>query len=114
MYTLTGILKVKGKVEQVSEKFKKLEFVLTDNSSQYPQHIPMQLTQDKCSLLDDRYEGQVITVFFNLRGRIWTNPQGQDKYILSLEAWKIEPSAGEANEPKSEPGSDQPIDDLPF
>ncbi len=95
---ITGILKVKNEAQQVSEKFRKREFVITDNSSQYPQHISFQLTQDKCSLLDQYNIGAEIKVHFNLRGREWTSPQGEIKYFNSLEAWRIE---GGTNKPGS-------------
>lgn len=96
---ITGILKVKGQTQQVSEKFKKSEIVVTDNSSQYPQHISFQLTQDKCSIIDNYNVGDEIKVHFNLRGREWTSPQGETKYFNSLEAWRIEgnASAGASN-----------------
>ncbi len=90
---ITGILKVKSEAQQVSEKFKKRDFVLTDNSSQYPQHISFQLTQDKCSLIDQYTVGSEIKVHFNLRGREWTSPQGEIKYFNTLEAWRIEGGA---------------------
>lgn len=90
MFNITGILKVKNPEQQVSEKFRKREFVLTDNSSQYPQHISFQLTQDKCSLLDNYNLGDEMKVYFNLRGREWTDKQGVTKYFNSLEAWKLE------------------------
>src|ERR1035437_6575980 len=90
---ITGILKVKSEAQQVSEKFKKREFVLTDNSSQYPQHISFQLTQDKCSLLDQYNVGAEIKVHFNLRGREWTSPKNEIKYFNTLEAWRIEGSS---------------------
>ncbi len=87
---ITGILKAKGESQQVSEKFKKREFVLTDNSSQYPQHIQFQLTQDKTNLIDQYPVGSEIKVLFNLRGRQWDSPQGETKYFNTLEAWRIE------------------------
>jgi len=87
---ITGILKVKSEAQQVSEKFKKREFVITDNSSQYPQHISFQLTQDKCSLLDQYKVGDELKVHFNLRGREWTSPKNEVKYFNTLEAWRIE------------------------
>lgn len=93
---ITGILKVKGAAQQVSEKFKKRDFVLTDNSSQYPQHISFQLTQDKTNLIDNYAVGSEIKVHFNLRGREWTSPQGEIKYFNTLEAWRIEGGAGAA------------------
>ena len=87
---VTGTLKVKGETTKVSEKFTKREFVITDNSSQYPQHINFQLAQDKCSLLDPFQLGSEIKVHFNLRGREWTSPSGEVKYFNSLDAWRLE------------------------
>ena len=87
---ITGTLKVKSEAQQVSEKFKKRDFVITDNSSQYPQHISFQLTQDKCNLIDQYAFGAEVKVHFNLRGREWTSPQGEIKYFNTLEAWRLE------------------------
>ena len=39
MFQLKGRLKEVKETRQVSEKFSVREFVLTDESSQYPQHI---------------------------------------------------------------------------
>ncbi len=122
MFNITGTLKVKSAEQQVSEKFRKREFVITDNSSQYPQHISFQLTQDKCSLIDSCKVGEDIKVFFNLRGREWKSPKdGELKYFNSLEAWKIE-KAGNAqgsSAPVAEPditsfSASEGENDLPF
>lgn len=88
---ITGILKVKGEASQVSEQFKKMDFVLTiDPNNQYPQHVSFQLTQSKCDLLNNYIPGAEIKVSFNLRGREWVDPQGVPKYFNTLEAWRIE------------------------
>jgi len=86
---VTGKLKMKGDERQVSDSFKVREFVLTDDSSQYPQHIQFQLCQDKTSLLNDFVEGQELTVSFNLRGREWKSKDGTVKYFNTLDAWKV-------------------------
>ena len=87
---VTGQLKMKTTTQVVSEKFSKRDFVLaTDLSTPYPQFISFQLTQDKCSVLDNYNEGDEIKVHFNLRGREWNGPQGI-KYFNTLEAWRIE------------------------
>jgi hypothetical protein len=119
---ITGILKLKTEAQQVSDKFRKREFVLTDNSSQYPQHISFQLTQDKCSLLDQYNVGDEIKVHFNLRGREWTSPKGEIKYFNTLEAWRIEGGAAAKNSSSSSSMNDVAAtftassqeDDLPF
>ena len=90
MFKLTGTVKVLNNTVQVSEKFSKREFVVTDTSSMYPQDIMFQATQDKCSMLDAVQPGEQVEVSFNLRGREWTSPQGEVKYFNTLEAWRIE------------------------
>src|ERR1700741_160901 len=87
---VTGQLKVKFDTQKVSDKFSKREFVLsTDLSTPYPQHVSFQVTQDKCSMLDQFNPGDELKVQFNLRGREWNGPQGI-KYFNTLEAWRIE------------------------
>jgi len=90
MFKLGGIVKVVSQTVQISEKFAKREFVVTDASSMYPQDIMFQFTQDKCSLLDSVQVNDQIEVSFNLRGREWTSPQGEVKYFNTLEAWRID------------------------
>ena len=54
MFNITGNLKVKGASQQVSEKFKKREFVITDNNSKFGTLIklvkPIPLTYDKVAV----------------------------------------------------------------
>jgi len=90
MYKIKGKVKAVGQTTQVSEKFAKREFVVTDDSEKYPQDIMLQLTQDKCDLLNAVTVNQEVEVSFNLRGRGWTNPQGEVKYFNTLEAWRID------------------------
>lgn len=119
-FNITGTLKVKKDEQVISDRFKKREFVLVDDSTQYPQFISFQLTQDKCSLLDAMNEGQKITVHFNLKGREWQSPQGETKYFTTLEAWKIDAAQGSSSSPAAEaiPNYDAypapSNDDLPF
>jgi hypothetical protein len=92
---IIGTLKAKSDTKQVSEKFKNREFVLTiEPNSKYPQHVAFQLSQDKCSLIDSCNVGDELRVQFNLRGREWSNPQGEVKYFNTLDAWKIEKLVG--------------------
>lgn len=103
MFKITGTIKVLNPTVQVSEKFSKREFVLTENLSQYPQDILFQAVQDRCALLDGINVGEQVEVSFNLRGREWTSPQGEVKYFNSLDAWRIEkvgqgmPAGGPSN-----------------
>lgn len=88
---VTGILKVKFDTNVVSERFKKRDFVLTiEPGSPYPQHVTMQLVQDKVNMLDNFNVGDEIKVLFNLKGREWTSPQGEVKYFNTIDAWRLE------------------------
>ena len=101
---IQGKLIKKLETVQVSDKFRKREFVIeyADNPL-YPQKVILQLTQDRCSLIDDIPEGTELTVHFNLRGREWAAKDGTVKYFNTLEAWNIEREETAAN-----------TDDLPF
>jgi len=89
-YKITGTLKVIKDVRQVSDSFKVREFVITDNSGMYPQEILFQMTQDRCDLLNGFNVNDFVDVTFNIRGREWTNPQGEVRYFNSLDAWRID------------------------
>ncbi len=95
---LTNVrIKLIHPTQQVTEKFSKREFVVTDGlESDYPQHILLQATRDKCSLLDQFKVNDMVDVAINIRGREWTSPQGEIKYFNSIEAWRIEPASEQA------------------
>ena len=91
-YDVTGRLHEIFDEQQVSEKFRKREFVLEVQDGQYPEHIKFQMVQDKTSLIDPFKMGDEVKVTFNLRGRGF-NKNGQMLYFTNLEAWKIETAA---------------------
>ena len=87
---VTGrIKKIEPTKEYGTNGFKKRELVIT-TEDQYPQFILIEFVQDKCALLDQVQEGQMVKVAFDLRGREWINPQGEAKYFNSLNGWKVE------------------------
>ena len=86
---IQGTMKVINDLIQVTDSFKKKEFVITDSSGKYPQHILIQTTQDRTSLLDAFKVGDEVEVDINLNGREWVSPDGTAKYFNSLDAWKI-------------------------
>ena len=65
---VSGKVKVINPVQQVSASFKKRELVVT-TEEQYPQHIMIEFTQDKCDLLNNYNSGDAVKVSINLRGR---------------------------------------------
>lgn len=123
-FQLTGKIKTIGAIEQKSDKFRVRTFVLTiDGDTNYPQHIQLQASNDKCDLLNSFTNGSEVSVSFNLRGREWVSPQGEVKVFNSLEAWKIEALSSEnsmqENQASITPQNQIPVnidggDDLPF
>ena len=117
MYTLKGELKVINDVQQISDSFKKREFVVIDASGQYAQTIMFQAVQDRCELLDNFKVGDNVEVTFFLRGREWTNPKdGAVRYFNSLDSWKIDPIGGgtATTADSAETFVAEGDDDLPF
>jgi hypothetical protein len=106
--------------QQISEKFIKREFVIEPSGEMYPQKVIFQTVQDKITMLDGFIPGDEIEVSYNLRGRDWTNPQGETKYFNTLECWRIERAAPYNAPQPNEPGKVPPPteeatdDDLPF
>ena len=91
MYTLKGEIKLINDTQQISDSFKKREFVVIDASGEYSQTILFQMVQDRCKVLDNFKKGDSVEVTFFLNGREWTNPKdGVVRYFNSLDAWKIE------------------------
>lgn len=86
---VTGKIKVINAEQQVSAAFKKRELVVS-TEEQYPQFISINFVQDKCDLLNNYNIGDAVKVAINLRGREWTNPQGEVKYFNDIQGWRIE------------------------
>ena len=114
MYTLKGEVKTIGETIAVTDSFKKRDFVIQDNSSQYPQTIQFQSVQDRTDLIDSFKVGDSVEVFFNLRGREWTNPEGVVKVFNTLDAWKIQSLNSEKTTENSINKDAESDDDLPF
>lgn len=120
---LTGTIKLINKTELIGEKgFKKRSFVIVTNE-QYPQAIILECTQDKVALLDKYKAGDAITASVNIQGREWINPQGEAKYFVTIQAWRIKYAESEdhainqqPNVAKSQPQIQEVDDseDLPF
>jgi hypothetical protein len=124
-------MEVQGKIKLIDETktfgsngFRKRELVIT-TEEQYPQHIMIEFVQDKTELLNNFKVGQNVKVSINLRGREWTNPQGEVKYFNSIQGWRVESvdQSVSANMPPMppedafEPANDlneDDHDDLPF
>lgn len=99
--------------EQVTEKFKKREVIVTGNSNpSYPQVLSFQVTQDKCDKVDNIKTGDTIKASINLRGREYKDKNGKESVFNTIEMWRWDIIGGQPT-PIPTVGSDQD-DDLPF
>lgn len=130
---------VSGKIKEIQGEVVKGTFksknIIVTTDEQYPQHILVQFVQDKCDLLNSFNVGENVKIDINLRGREWTNPQGETVYFNTIQGWRIAkqdasqqspaPQGGRAVEnynTKNNPKEFQPSggtpedepDDLPF
>lgn len=100
---VTGRLVYIGQPQEILSKnggnpFVKREFILdatthdpyTGERSQYENILPLEVSGDKCTELDQFRIGDVITVSFALQGREWTNQDGQVKRMVSIRCYKLE------------------------
>lgn len=80
-------------IQQVSDKFKKREFVIEKtepgNSTVFIDYIKFQLVQDRCDLINESFMNEEVKVSFNLKGNRWER-DGKVNYFTNLDAWRIE------------------------
>jgi len=112
-------------VNQVSDKFKKREFVIEKKESGggavFVDYIKFQLIQDKCDLINESYLNEEVKIWFNLKGNKWER-EGRINYFTNLDAWKIEKISAQGRETNVRSGAsleDNPpeideLSDLPF
>lgn len=100
---ITGRLVWVGQTFQIPSKtggvpFLKREFLLdattydpyTGQRNEYENILPLEVSGDKCTELDQFKIGDVITVSFALQGRSWTNQDGELKRMASIRCYKLE------------------------
>ncbi|TRX24019.1 DUF3127 domain-containing protein [Flavobacterium franklandianum] len=123
---VTGKIKMIDQTKEVgSAGFKKRDVVVTTDE-QYPQHILVQFVQDKCDLLNTYQVGEAVKIDINLRGREWTNPQGETVYFNTIQGWRIGKAQAETASHEAPPMpaaaafppatslNEEEPDDLPF
>lgn len=113
-------MEIKGKCHEVgvttqaTESLKKRELIVEYiENPQYPEYLKFECINDKCALLDAMKPGMDIEVFFNLKGRPWTDKAGKKSYFNSLQLWKVN-IFGSAPIAATASNAAPDDDDLPF
>lgn len=87
--TITGTIKrINEEVQVGTSNFRK-RTMHVETDEQYPQTIEVEFAQDKCDLLNNYQPGMKVTVDLNLRGREWTNPEGEIVVFNTIQGWRI-------------------------
>lgn len=90
---IIGKLYRKGQVQsRGANGFQFREFIIEVTNPQNPQwnnYVPFQASGNSLNLVDNFNEGDELVVTFDIRGRMWTNPQGEERCIMNLNAWRI-------------------------
>lgn len=110
---VTGKVVMIGGIQEISDKFKKREFVI-ETEDQYPQEIIIQATQDRVDILNGIVEGDEITASCNLRGRRWESKTGDLRWFISLDAWKVQKEEKGSQIEDMKPITEDIDGDLPF
>lgn len=118
---ITGQIKKIYQTTQVTDSFKKRDFVVT-TQEQYPQDIIVQMVQDKCDVLNGYKVGDLVEVSINIRGKEYIDKNsGEARYFNTVQGWRIEnrtaPAATSTNDfPAAPENFAPPADDgdLPF
>jgi hypothetical protein len=85
---LKGTLLKVGSPE-VKGKMTIQEIVIEEYHPQYPQTISLQVAKNQLEHASKWKIGAETEVKANVKGRKWTNPQGEDKYFNTIEAYFV-------------------------
>ena len=80
---IKGTLEAIFEVQIFQSGFQKREFLIK-TQEQFPQIIKLELTKDKCAILDAFKQGQQVSVDFFLRGSEFNG-----KHYVNLTAWRV-------------------------
>ena len=107
-FELTGKVIDIQPIQQVSDKFRKREFVVekqeNGTTAIFVDYIKFQLVQDKCDLINDSFMNTEVKVSFNIKGNKWER-DGKVNYFTNLDAWRIEKVEQNAATPQSMPST---------
>jgi len=116
-FEISGKLIEKYSTIQVSDRFKKREFVIESNASnggmEFKDFIKFQLTQDRCNLVDNMNVNDEIKVSFNIRGNKWEK-DGKINYFTNLDAWRIDKVQQQNQNSNHDEIPAPSINDMPF
>jgi hypothetical protein len=109
-------MQITGKVHRVEEPtsrdyngkvYKEQKVVIEITEGQYTQQVGCSISRD--NIIGTLQVGQTVTADINLRGRDYTNKQGQIANFTTVEIWRVQGGQSDPQAPQT--GT---VSDLPF
>jgi len=115
-FEITGKVVDVSPVQQMSDKFRKKEFVIESSEQgsdgrEFVDYIKFQCVQDRADLINESFLNERVKVSFNIKGNRWER-DGKVTYFTNLDAWKIE-KAGAGGDQSDDFDPPPLLDDLP-
>ena len=119
-------VELKGTVHKISDvitnkdgKYPKKEYIIlepNERDSRYDDYHKIEVSERNFEKFDALKVNDEVVIQVNVRGRLWTNPEGKEVCFESKEGWKVDVvsnSAPVTNIPDV-PAAQSEVDDLPF
>ena len=112
-----------GELKTFASGFSLVEFIVRDDSVQYPQELQLQANKEKAeNLIKFNKVGDRVDISYNLQGRSWLKEgetEENRKWFNTIVAWKVFKAEGNVAPPQEqlEPSgnfSEEIDDDLPY
>jgi len=92
---IKAVIESIGDTANVTSSFKRRNFIVKYwNNPDHVEFLSFECIQDRCDLLDSFKIGDTVSISFNLKGKKWTNSEGQNRYFNTLQVWNLELDVG--------------------
>lgn len=85
---ITGTV-IKKSEKQEQPNYEWIPIIVKTDDENYPQSYPIDMQKNTFGYLDNVQEGDKVKITANLKGRLWTSPQQEEKAFVSLSGYKV-------------------------
>lgn len=96
--TVTGTLIEKSPVQEISEKFRKMDVVVVVSNGKYDDYFKFEAINDAIEQLESIPQMSEVVIDGYLSGRKYIDPNGNTKYITNVRLRTIKTLASVSNE----------------
>lgn len=85
-----GNVHFKSELEFIGANQLKKQILVVQTDGEFSQKIPIDFIKDKTDLLNNIQVGQKVKVSVNIRGNEYVDKQGNTRFGLNFQGWRIE------------------------